>query len=52
MDKVKVAKIGIIASYTCHFISKLLQGDKSMVAFCSTVQKLHWLICAGSLDFE
>ena len=41
MDEVKVGKLPIIASYTCNFISKLLQGGKNMVAFCTTVQKSH-----------
>ena len=32
MNEVKVGKLSIIASYTCNFISKLLQGGKNM--FC------------------
>ena len=50
MNEVKVGKLPIIASYTCNFISELLQGGKNMVAFCSTEQKSHWLFCVGSLD--
>ena len=50
MNEVKVGKLPIIASYTCNFISKLLQGGKNMVAFCSTEQKSDWLFCVGSLD--
>ena len=29
---------------------KILQGGKNMVAFCSTVQKPHWLFCDGGFD--
>ena len=36
MNEVKVGKLSIIASYTCTFISKLLQRGKNMVGFCST----------------
>ena len=39
MNQVKVGKLPIIASYTCNFISKLLQGDKNMVAFYGLVVK-------------
>ena len=30
-----------------QFISNLLQGRKNMMAFCSTVQKSHWLPILG-----
>ena len=52
MNEVKVGKLPIIASYTCNFISKLLQGGKNIMAFCSAVQKFYWLFCAGSLEQE
>ena len=38
---VKIEKLYIIDSYTCNFISKLLQGGRNMVAFCTTVQKSY-----------
>ena len=41
MNQIKVGKLAIIASNTCNFISKLLQGTKIMVVSCSTVQKFH-----------
>ena len=50
VNEVKVEKLPIIARYTCNSISKLLQGGKNMVTFCSTVQKSHWLFYVGSLD--
>ena len=52
MSEVKYGKLRIIASYNCNFISKLLQGGKSMVAFCSTVQIFQWFFGVGSLDCE
>ena len=50
MNEVEVGKLPIIDSSTSHFISKLLQGGKDMVAFCSTVQKSLSLFCVGSID--
>ena len=54
MNEVNVRKLSnyIIVSYTCNFISKLLEGDKNMMAFCLTVQKFHRLFCVGSLHCE
>ena len=52
MSEVKYGKLRIIASYTCNFISKSLQGGKSMVAFCSTVQIFQWFFCVASPDCE
>ena len=52
MNQIKVGKLAIIASNTCNFISKLLQGTKIMVVSCSTVQKFHWLFCVGNLDLD
>ena len=46
MNKVKVGKLPIVASYTFN----LCESGKNMVAFCSTVQKSHWLFCVGSCD--
>ena len=40
MNEVKVGK----ASHTCNFISKLLQGGKNIVAFCSTVRRLSLIV--------
>ena len=44
MNEVKVEKLSIIASYTCNFISELLQLGKSIVAFCSTVQRIPQIV--------
>ena len=54
MNEVNVRKLPtyIIASYTCTFISKLLQRGKNIVVFCLTVQKFHRLFCVGNLDCE
>ena len=41
VNEVKVGKLLIIATYTCNFVSKLLQGGKNVVVFCSTVPKPH-----------
>ena len=38
MNEVKVGKLPITASYTCNYLSKLVQGGKNMVDFGSTVQ--------------
>ena len=44
MNEYKVEKLPIIASYTCNFISKLLQGGKNMMAFCTTIQRLPLIV--------
>ena len=43
-NEVKVGKLLIIPSCTCNFVSKLLQGGKNMVAFCSTLQKRSLIV--------
>ena len=50
-NEVQVGKLPIIASYTGNFISKLLQGNKNMVAFL-LICKSYWLFCVGSLDCQ
>ena len=53
MNEVKTGKLQILAaSCTCNFISKLLKEDKNLMIFGSTVQKVHWLFCVGSLESE
>ena len=52
MSEVKYGKLRIIASYTCNFISNSLQGGKSMVDFCSTVQIFQWFFRVASPDCE
>ena len=43
-NEVKVGKLLIIAGYTCSFISKLLQRDKNIVTFCSTLLKSSLIV--------
>ena len=56
MNEVKDGKLPIIASYTCNFISKLLQGGKNIAILCSTVQRLSVIVlCWNSrlwVDFK
>ena len=52
MNEIKVGKLPI-TSYTCNFISKLLQGTKNMVPFCSTVPRLPLIVlCRLWVDFK
>ena len=50
MNEIIVEKLPTIASYTCDFISKLLQSGKNMVYFCPTLQRLPLIVFVGSLD--
>ena len=52
VNEVNVRKLptDIIVSYTCNFISKLLQGGKG--GFLLTMQKFHRLFYVGNFDCE
>ena len=44
MNEVKVGKLPIIASYTCNFISKLLQGGQKHGGFLDNCTKIPLIL--------
>ena len=43
MNEVEVGIVPIIASYKCNLFQNHFKGTNMVAAFCSTVQKFHWL---------